>query len=334
MHPPVISAQEPFTTYSGYLRKRYGSKVYRVSVDGGFSCPNRGDDRMNRGCTFCALHGSRAAYLRSKREEDDPGDRFAHLRSQIEEGLSFLTHRYRAAEFILYFQAFSGTHGPVETLKRVYDFGLSLYPFRELIVSTRPDCLGEDVANLLGTYREKVEDVWVELGLQSIHDKTLKRIRRGHDFSQFVKTFDLLRSVGIKVAVHLIIGLPGENGDQIMETAREVAGMDPDGIKIHNLHVSKDTALAGEYLRGELSVPVAHRHINYVIQVLEVLPTHTPVMRITCDTPDRERLAPKREMPKQALFESLRSEMRRLETWQGRLNARASLQSTSFSAAL
>lgn len=194
----------PYTSYSRYLRKTYGTKVYRVSVDGGFSCPHRGVDRRMPGCSFCDERGSLAAYQPEKNPAREIEKRCDALADQIENGISFLKRRYNAKGFLLYFQAYTCTNAPPAELKQIYDFGVAAYPFLGLIVSTRPDCINPEIIRLIASYKTPRFDVWVELGLQSANDDTLQRIRRGHNLRQFVTAFKSLRKAGIKVAVHVI----------------------------------------------------------------------------------------------------------------------------------
>ncbi len=173
-----------FLSYSDYLKNRYGKTVYRVGVDGGFSCPNRKNGRPDHGCSFCGAFGARSAYL---------GDTEQLIGDQIKKSIGFLKRRYKAEEFILYFQAYSSTFGKIEEIKKVYDYGLSLGNFKELVVSTRPDCITDEICELLTSYRSKDFDVWVELGLQSSNDSTLDRINRGHSYSDFVNAYSILK---------------------------------------------------------------------------------------------------------------------------------------------
>jgi len=303
---------EPINLYSRYLRQRYGCRVYRVAVDAGFSCPNRVGCRENVRCTYCDEQGSRAPYLGG----------VGGLRAQVEEGIRFLRKRYGAELFMLYLQAFTNTFAPVDKLRSTYDYLLNLASFKELIVSTRPDCVSEEVAELLGEYREPERDVWVELGLQSASDATLRRIRRGHTVRDFLEAYRLLKRFELKVAVHVIFGLPGESRKDIMRTVELVASQQADGIKIHNLHVPHGTEMFEEYLMGELTVPSSRRHLEYTISAIERLPRETVVMRLTCDTPRDRLAAPKRFWEKAHFFELLKSEMGQRNTYQGRLYAR------------
>jgi radical SAM protein (TIGR01212 family) len=320
-------SNSPFFSYSAYLKQKYGRTVYRVSVDAGFSCPNRGPDRSAPGCLYCDERGSRAPYLdypqasAGRSVETRAVDWRRDLKQQIDRGRGFLRSRYGADLFILYFQAFSGTYAPVDTLRGIYDFALGCAPFRELAVSTRPDCIDQAKAELLATYRRKDFDVWVELGLQSANLQSLLRINRGHSVENFGRAFRICRAAGLKVTVHLIFGLPGEGMAEIRRTIDYVAGLNPEGVKIHNLHIPVGCPLYAEYLSGELSVPCAARHLEYTIAALELLPPNTVVMRLTCDTPE-QLLATPRGFPDKARFLSrLRLEMDGRNTRQGRLYA-------------
>ena len=299
-----------FRNYSDYLKSKYGGTVYRIGVDGGFSCPNRGKKRTNPGCSYCDVYGVRAAYL---------GEEETVMEEQIQSSMAAMKKRYGASRYILYFQAYSSTFAPVDKLKQIYDHGLSLGNFVELVVSTRPDCVNEKVAALLGSYIKDGFDVWVELGLQSACDVTLERINRGHDRACFEKAFRLLRSVGVKIAVHLIFGLPGEDGEDIRNSVRYLASLKPDGVKFHNLHIPTGSPLYGEYSLGELSFPSSRRHVEYVADALERLPEETVIMRLTTDTPRNRHKIPGAFLNKSAVYSLVREELERRGSHQGAL---------------
>jgi radical SAM protein (TIGR01212 family) len=322
----MAAARRLFLSYADYLRQKYGQTVYRVSVDAGFSCPNRGPDRSEPGCLYCDERGSRAPYLdydETASGQSDEGGRAEwrqDLRRQIDSGRRFLHNRYGAELYILYFQAFSGTYAPIDRLRTIYDFALKCAPFRELAVSTRPDCIDPAKAELLASYRREDFDVWVELGLQSGNEKSLRRINRGHTVEDFDRAFRICRSAGIKLAVHLIFGLPGEGFDEILRTIDYLIALKPEGVKIHNLHIPTGCPLYYEYLSGELSVPCADRHLEYTIAALERLPEDTVIMRLTCDTPEALLAAPRPFPVKSHFLSRLREEMNRRGTWQGRVS--------------
>ncbi len=317
----------PFRRYSGYLREKYGEPVYRISVDAGFTCPHRRADGSG-GCSFCDASGSRAAYqeesfegrsVKLRRDGKLSPERFELIRLQIERGRRFLCSRYGAKRYILYFQAFTNTFGPIDRLRQLYDFALHQEDFVEFIVSTRPDCVARAHAELLSSYRRNDREVWVELGLQSFHDETLKRIGRGHSTGRFYRAFSLLRERGIKITVHLIFGLPGEGRGEIRETVKRLAELRPEGVKIHNLNVAAKSALEDEYRRGELVLASGRRHLEYLIDALERLPEDTVIQRISCDTRKDSLVAPLNFPAKSRLYTDLEEEMRRRGSFQGRL---------------
>jgi uncharacterized protein len=317
-----MTAAPRYRTYSEYLQRTYGETVYRVAVDAGFSCPHRGPDRAAGGCTFCSEDGARAPYLGAPPAPFPPAGSPTALtlvRRQVERGREFLARRYGARAFMLYFQAFSGTFAAVDALEATYDAGLDAGDFVELVVSTRPDCVDARRADLLAAYRRTDRAVWVELGLQSACERTLRRVHRGHGRDAFLAAFALLRERGLMIAPHLIFGLPGEGWDEIRQTVDLVAGLRPDGIKIHNLHVPQGTALAREVRAGEIPVLSAERHLEYVIRALEVLPAETIVIRLTCDTPGSRKGLPRRFADKASFLRRLAAELTEGDTWQGRL---------------
>ncbi len=303
-----INFKEPFKSYSKYLKNKYGGPIYRIGVDAGFSCPNRGKNRKNPGCTYCDEDGSRAPYIGGEID----------IKKQVEGAITFLKKRYKAKQYILYFQAFSSTFAPVSKLKKIYDYGLSLAPFRELIVSTRPDCINEAKADLLFEYRRLGIDVWVELGLQSASDKTLKLINRGHTVDRFTEAYNILRQREIKIAIHLIFGLPGENEKNILDTVKFVSKLKPQGIKFHNLHIPVKTQIYKEFKRGEIPVLSDRRHIEYLIKAIELLPPETVIMRLTTDTVPSKLSSPKHFLNKATFYETIRKKMIALDTWQGK----------------
>lgn len=306
-----------FYRYSRYLKEKYGRSVYRIAVDAGFTCPHRNQDGSG-GCTFCDELGSRAAYqeevvqgtkLLVRRGPRVTAERLELVRRQIERGKEFLSRRYGTDTFILYFQAFTNTFAPPAELKKIYDFALSQAQFHEFIVSTRPDCISPAHVELLKSYQKPDFDVWVELGLQSAHNPTLRRVNRGHTVESFTRAFQMLRDAGLKVTVHLIFGLPGESLPEILETVKFVAALRPEAVKIHNLNVPEGTLLAAEYKAGEFSPPSGRRHLEYVIEALRHLPPDTIIQRLTTDTAQERRFAPLHFMAKSRFYQLLDREL-------------------------
>jgi uncharacterized protein len=307
--------------YADHLRKHYGCRVRRVPVDAGFGCPNRlphpggTPDRPGRivlqssGCSYCDSTGARAPILGS----------LASVQDQVAGALAFLRSRYSADRFMLHFQANTSTYASMDELKTLYDGTLALGDFIGLIVSTRPDCLEQDKVDLLASYRNRGLEVWVELGLQSASDVTLARIGRGHDADAFRDARGRLGRAGIAVAAHVIFGLPGEGLDEIMRTARFLAVQAVEGVKIHDLHYCRGTALLAEVLGGELPLWPKALHLEACARFLELLPWTTTVMRLCSDNPPDRRVLPRHQIEKASLYRDLEVYMEDQGTWQGRL---------------
>ena len=319
-----------WNNYREYLQKKYGTSLYRVGVDGGFSCPNRTKERQG-GCTFCDGTGSIAVYQRTSESafrHDSSFDegvseeillRFQSIENQINKGLEFIHRRYKAKLAALYFQSWTNTYDSVNNLKFIYDMALSCGDFSEFIVSTRPDCVEDDVADLLASYITKDREVWVELGLQSASDETLKRINRGHSLSDYIKCVDVLHQRGIKVCTHVIIGLPGEGREDFIKTARALNDVGSEGVKIHNLHIPGGTNMAEEYLEGEITSWSTERYMNEVEYFLRLLNPEMIIERLVCETPSHRLMAPRHFMDKSLFLRTLNDKMERDNTRQGDL---------------
>jgi radical SAM protein (TIGR01212 family) len=272
---------QPFRDYAGFLRERYGDVVHRVPLDLGLSCPNRGADGSG-GCTFCGARGARAVHL---------GDEVPPLSEQVRRGIEFARSRYGATSFMAYFQAFTATYGPANTLRQLYGEALAAGEFRAVSIATRPDCLPDETLDLLAELA-KTYDLWVELGVQTIHDETLKTIRRGHDAACAEQAAHRLAERGIPVVPHIVLGLPGEEVEHYRETARQLAGWPCAGIKVHNLHIVEGSDLARSWREGTVEVMDEHQYAAALIEVLRRIPASWPVLRLASDTPRQCLLAP------------------------------------------
>ncbi|PKL14073.1 MAG: TIGR01212 family radical SAM protein [Spirochaetae bacterium HGW-Spirochaetae-8] len=325
--------------YKSTLLARYGTTVYRIGVDGGFSCPNRNPTRGG-GCIYCDAKGSSAPYQRKEESSyrrssshfvpdidqiavacapQTLEDRLQSITRQVSQGEAFIDSRYPGASKSIYFQAFTSTFDTLGNLRRLYDHALSTGSYRELIVSTRPDCLSEEVVSLLASYRGKVETVWVELGLQSANDDTLKWIGRGHTVDDFIQACTRAHLGGLQVSAHVILGLPGESYAHIERTAQVISAVHPQAIKIHNLHVVAGTRLYEEYLKGELSIASRPRHISETIHLLRRIPSDIAIQRFISDTPMHRLAAPRHFGDKGVFVRQLRAHMELQDVHQGDL---------------
>jgi radical SAM protein (TIGR01212 family) len=297
-----------YRDYSTYLREMFKERVQKISLDAGFSCPNRDGTISSRGCIFCDDRGSgTGAMIHHDRT----------ISEQIQKGRRFAQTRYGANLFIAYFQSFTNTYGPLPRLKALYDEALGHPGMVGLSVATRPDCVDAETLKLLSSYQEKYL-VWIEYGLQSSHDVTLARINRGHDVACFERGVRLSERYGLKVCAHIILGLPGETPEMMLDTARYLAGLPVQGIKIHLLYVIKNTPLAVLYERGEYTCLTRDEYIGLVIAFLERLPPSMVIHRLTGDPISSELVAPEWAKDKMTNLNLIRRGLEEQDTWQGR----------------
>ena len=266
---------------SDHYREKFGCKVYKLSLDGGFTCPNRDGTCGTKGCIFCAGDGSGAF------AEKGCGD----IRQQLEQAKRRVEAKNKNGKYIAYFQSFTGTYAPVDYLRRVYSEAMAPEEIVGLAVGTRPDCLGDDVIALLAQLNRK-KSVSVELGLQTVHEDTVRYIRRGYDTAVYFDAVKRLKAAGLEVVTHIILGLPGETVDMMMETTRQAAAAGTDGVKFHLLHVLRGTDLAEDYAAGKFEVLSMEEYGEILKTCISVLPEHTVIHRITGDGAKKDLIAP------------------------------------------
>ncbi len=299
------------------MKEYFGERVYRVPIDAGFTCPNRDGQRAFGGCTFCDDRGSGAPTI-------DPA---LSVKEQIESGMKRIRRRFKANKFLAYFQAFSNTYAPEAVLKRLYDVALEFPDVVGIRIGTRPDCLDENILNLLEEYNQSTF-VWLEIGLQSAFNRTLDRINRGHSAEEFFDAVQRARRRKLKIATHLIFGLPGETDEEMMETVRQVARCDIDAVKIHQLCIYKGTPMEMDYRLGTLSVLSQEHYVRLVADALEMLPPDMVIMRLVAEGQQDEILAPAWSFDKKSVTEAIENELLRRGTKQGSRN-QTSLSATS-----
>lgn len=267
-----------------YIKNKFGEKVYKVSLDGGFTCPNRDGTLDTRACIFCSTYGS----------GDYAQDSRLSITDQIEEGKKLVNKKSKkeGAKYIAYFQAFTSTYGHIETLEKQYMEAVNHPDIVAISIGTRPDCLGDDVLDLLERLN-KIKPFWIELGLQSIHKETADYIRRGYELDIYDKAVEDLHRVGIEqIITHVIVGLPYETKDMILETVDYVGKSKSNGIKLQLLHVLKNTDLEKEYLAGEFEVLTLDQYADIVADAIKILPKDMVIHRITGDGNRNELIAP------------------------------------------
>jgi radical SAM protein (TIGR01212 family) len=298
--------RKAFRLYSTYLKQRFGGRVHKISIDAGFGCPNRQGGRDTHGCLFCDPGGSGAVGM----ERDEP------IPVQLERAKELMRRKYRAKYFIAYFQPFSNTYAPVAVLRDCYDQALAVDEVVGLAVGTRPDCLPPETLDLLADYHQQTY-FWLELGLQTIHNRTLDFLQRGHDYQCFLDAYQQAKQRGIKVCVHLILGLPGESREDILATAEEMARLRIDGVKLHLLHVLDGTPLGDLYKQGHIEIFGMQEYVELAVDVIERLPPETLIQRLTGDGPRHILLAPLWSMNKWEVLNAIDDELERRGTVQG-----------------
>ena len=258
-----------YNLFSSYLKKKFNEKVYKVTLDAGFSCPNRDGTLSSSGCIFCDDSGSFSQAHSNKLD----------VEKQLEVGMETLKKRFKAKKFLSYFQAYSNTYKPVDKLKLLYDKALTPDDVVGLSIGTRPDCVDDEKLDLIASY-SKTKEVWLEFGLQSANDNTLKMINRGHDYKCFENAYLKAKDRNINVCVHVILGLMNETYDEIMYTAKTLAKLNVDGIKFHMLCVLKNTQLEKIYNKNKFELLNEDEYVDLVCDFLEVLPPTTTIHRI------------------------------------------------------
>jgi len=293
--------------FSDYLRRRFGCKVHKVSLDAGFTCPNRDGTLGVGGCTYCV----------NESFSPNVGGPRRSISEQMADGIAYMRRRYRARKFFAYFQAFTNTYDSVPALRARYDEALACPDVVGLSIGTRPDCVPEEVLDLVEGYSDRVE-VWLEYGLQSAHDRTLERINRGHDVAAFLDAVERTRRRNIRICVHVILGLPGEDHDDMMATARFLQPLGIDGIKLHHLYIARGTAMERDYLAGRVRVLTAREYVRVACDFLELIPPTVTVQRLVGDTTSTDvLLAPCWPEPKSVVLGMFSEEFGRRGTTQG-----------------
>ncbi len=297
-----------YNSFSSHLRRVFGEKVYRVAVDAGFTCPNRDGLLATGGCIFCDEAGSRASYV----EPDVP------VRDQLRSGMKILEKRYRVRKFIAYFQSFSNTYARPEKLRSLFDEALSVDGVVGISISTRPDLLPDEILDIVEEYSQKTY-LWLEIGVQSIHLRTLKKIRRFHGVAEIVDSIIRAKSRKIKVLAHVILGLPGETEFEMVETARVLSALGIDGIKIHHLYVVEGTELAKVYRAGKLKLyetPDEYAHV--AVKFLEHLSPSIIVHRLAGKA-EKGLIAPLWTSNKFLGIQAVEKLLEEKDTYQGKL---------------
>lgn len=269
-----------YTTLNSYLKSTFGCKVYKLAINGGFTCPNRDGTLGTRGCIFCSRGGS-GEFAESKEKS---------VTQQIDDGKKRVEKKIKDGKYIAYFQAFTNTYAPLCKLRSLYTEAINHPDIVALSIGTRPDCLGNDVLELLDEMN-KIKPVFIELGLQTIHENTAQYIRRGYPLEVYDKAVDDLHKIGINVVTHLIIGLPGENEQDILQSVEYVCKK-TDGIKLQLLHILEGTDLADEYRERKVDVLSLEEYTSIIKHCVEIIPDNVVIHRLTGDGAKKDLIAP------------------------------------------
>ena len=285
------------------LQEQYGEKVYKLSLSSGCSCPNRDGTLGTGGCSFCSQGGS-----------GDFAAAFAPLEQQLEEAKARIRQKTDAKKFIAYFQSFTNTYGDVDRLRALYEETILRDEIVILSLGTRPDCLGEEILAMLRQL-QAIKPVWLELGLQTVHEKTAQRIRRGYPLPVFEESYKRLKREGFPVVVHLIFSLPGETKEDMLESVRYLAALDPppDGVKLQMLHILEGTALGEEYQKQPFPLLSLEEYAELIEESAAILPAETVFHRITGDGPGKLLLAPDWTRNKKRVLNTLNARLRERE---------------------
>lgn len=287
-------------TVNEYCKKQFGEKLYKISLNGGMSCPNRDGKLDVRGCIFCSAGGS----------GDFAPDRSIPLDEQIEDAKRRVSSKYKGTHYIAYFQAYTNTYAPVEKLRALFMPVIKREDIAVLSIATRPDCLSDEVLDLLRELND-IKPVWVELGLQTIHEKTADYIRRGYSLPVYDKAIRDLEAIGIHTITHLILGLPGETKEDMLQSVRYVSDCGSQGIKLQLLHVLKGTDLASDYEKGLFRTLLFDEYIDLLTDCVRLLPKDMIVHRLTGDGPKNLLIAPMWSADKKRVMNAIHQRLKK-----------------------
>ncbi|EKE03512.1 MAG: hypothetical protein ACD_20C00196G0008 [uncultured bacterium] len=302
------NSDKKYNQYSQHLEKIFGCKVYKVTLDAGFNCPNRDGTISQGGCIFCDESGSFS----------NAHSNLLSIEKQLNTGVERLKKRFKAKKFISYFQAYTNTYGSLDHLKNTYDKALQHEDVVGLSIGTRPDCVDPEKIDLISSYTDN-HYVWVEYGLQSIHDKSLKFINRGHSAQDFINAVKMTQNKNINICAHVIIGLPGETKKNMLQTAKLLADLGVDGVKIHLLCVLQGTQIEKMYSNGEIKLLSTEEYVDIVCDFLEILPPEVTIHRIAGNGLKKILVAPRWLPEKFRILNLIDKELERRNSYQGKV---------------
>ena len=288
-----------YLSFNKYLKDKFGQKVYKISLDGGFPCPNRDGKIDTRGCIFCSKGGS----------GDFAQNRNLSITEQIESGKKIVEKKIKSGKYIAYFQAFTNTYAPVEILRAKYSEAINHPDIVALSIATRPDCLGDDVIELLDEMN-KIKPVFVELGLQTIHSDSAKYIRRGYSLEVYNEAVKKLKNIGVNIVVHIILGLPNESEEDMLESVKYVCQSQIDGIKLQLLHIIAGTDLAKDYEKGLFKTLEFDEYVELIAKCVAIIPKNIVIHRLTGDGAKKDLIAPLWSADKKRVLNAINKALR------------------------
>lgn len=288
-----------YLSFNKYLKDKFGQKVYKISLDGGFTCPNRDGKIDTRGCIFCSKGGS----------GDFAQNRNLSITEQVESGKKRVEKKIKSGKYIAYFQAFTNTYAPVEILRAKYSEAINHPDIVALSIATRPDCLGDDVIELLDEMN-KIKPVFVELGLQTIHSDSAKYIRRGYSLEVYNEAVKKLKNIGVNIVVHIILGLPNESEEDMLESVKYVCQSQIDGIKLQLLHVIDGTDLAKDYEKGLFKTLEFDEYVELIAKCVAIIPKNIVIHRLTGDGAKKDLIAPLWSADKKRVLNAINKALR------------------------
>ncbi len=303
----ITNMEKRYNLYHDFLKEKYGCRVHKVSLDMGFTCPNRDGTVAQGGCIYCNNDSFVPPYARSRYKMD----------FQIKHGIEYLKNRFKAEKFIIYFQAYTSTYGDAKELERMYREALKYDGVIGLAVGTRSDCMDEEKIEIFEKLAKEYY-VSVEYGIESIYDKTLEFMNRGHDYQSVLDAIELTKNKGIHIGTHIIVGMPTETEEEMLAMADEVSGLGIDTFKIHNLHIIKNTQLARMYRENPFNLFSYEEYLKFIVKFLERLSSDIMLERLFTDTPQDLLIAPKWQERHNEIIYGIKQELEMQDTWQGK----------------
>lgn len=304
---PGVWSGKPYNFFGDYLFNRYNCRIFKLPIDAGLSCPNRDGTIGTTGCIFCSDEGSASSSTAG----------FSTIALQMKNAIDTFKRTDKNTKYIAYFQAFSNTYAPVSTLEKLYDEAVSFPEIAGLMIGTRPDCISEDILKLIKKYSRENFELWIELGIQSMKNESLDFLKRGHSVEKSIESINLIADYKISVCVHVILGIPGETWNDMMETAVKISSLPVQGIKIHHLHIIKNTELEDIYNKEQFTLLSLKNYVSTLCDFIERLRPDITIHRLMGDRHEDSLLYPKWSTHKGTVLQAIEDEFKRRSTFQG-----------------